>query len=275
MSEWKNNLILKKGRRYYFSLLRPFLKKNKNQYSIMCNSFPKSGTHLLTQLFSYQEDRDYGNFISSVPSFTMKEKSENELVNKINHLFSKELVSAHLHWSEKISNAIIQNKIVHFFIYRDPRDVILSECNYLTNMNKWHRLHKYFKNCNSLDEQIKLSINGIETDEFYYPNIQERMKRYTPWINDNNTLSLRYEDLYLDSTDNVLSSVHEKLLEFNAIDWDQNKYLKLAKQFINPTKSHTFHSGGKEKWKESFSEENLKLFYETASEELSIWKYEL
>ena len=100
------------------------------------------------------------------------------------------------------------------------------------------------------------------------------MSRYTPWIDDNHTLSLKYEDLYLDATDKVLSSIYEKLIKYHAVKWKKHEYLKLAKQSIDPQKSHTFNSGGKEKWRESFSRESLELFYKVASEGLTKWGYE-
>ena len=52
------------------------------------------------------------------------------------------------------------------FIYRDPRDIVISEANYLYDMNKFHSLHKFFKNKHKLKDRIKLAIEGINSKKY-------------------------------------------------------------------------------------------------------------
>ena len=57
---------------------------------------------------------------------------------------------------------LADGNVVHYFIYRDPRDVVVSEAHYLRDMNRWHRLTPYFRKFESIDDAIMLSINGLE-----------------------------------------------------------------------------------------------------------------
>ena len=40
---------------------------------------------------------------------------------------------------------LAKKNVVHYFVYRDPRDVVISEAHYLREMNRWHRLAPYFR----------------------------------------------------------------------------------------------------------------------------------
>jgi hypothetical protein len=83
-------------------------------------------------------------------------------VRFLSGLVSGELVRAHLHHSPEAERAAAEQGIAHFFIYRDPRDVAVSEAHYLRSMNRWHKLHPHFKRLPSFDQALSLCIEGLE-----------------------------------------------------------------------------------------------------------------
>ena len=270
---WKHNIFLKKARRYAYNTLRT---GNATQYSskaVLCNSFPKSGTHLLHQILSSQNHKDYGNFIASTPSLTMKLHGKKQIVKACERLFNNELVSGHIFWSSDVTEALKHRSIANFFIFRDPRDVMISECHYLSKMNKWHRLHKYFSRCKNLDEMIELSIKGIQSSSFYYPNIGERMSRYTNWISENSTCSMKYEDLFVTSTEEILEGVYDYWLTYDSSLPTKDRFIRESKQAINPSASHTFRSGSIYGWKTYLNERLHEEFLAVAGVELDKWGY--
>ena len=64
-------------------------------------------------------------------------------------------------------------------------------------MNRWHRLHSYFRKAKSMEDAIMLSINGLDppVPGINYPNIAARFARYVGWLDRDDCLSMRFEDL--------------------------------------------------------------------------------
>jgi len=272
---WKKSVVLKKAYRFGFDALRPLVRPFSNGPIVMANSFPKSGTHLLLQVLEAFSLKDYGNFLASTPSITMIERHPTSMVSKIDRLVPGELVSAHMFHNEIVNEALKQKEVTHFFIYRDPRDVIVSECYYLSEMNKWHKLYQHFSQHDNISDMIEMSINGINTDDFYYPDIGTRMSRYTSWIVDDNVLAIKFEDLTGPNQKNVVTDIVNFFATKNhSISIDVNKTIDYAIQSIAPEKSHTFRSGKSGKWKDYFSDKQTELMARLASNELKTWGYE-
>ena len=169
---WKKNIFVKKIRRYSVDCGRPILANMLSGPMVLANSFPKSGTHLLTQILEPLGQNDFGNFISSTRSFNMKELSGNAHIKAINSLLPNEISPGHMFYSEDYEVELKLRNIIHFFIFRDPRDVVVSDAYYLANMNRWHKLHPYLKATPTAHDRFDLVIRGIETDNFYWPNTQ-------------------------------------------------------------------------------------------------------
>ena len=108
-----------------------------------------------------------------------------------------EVIRGHLFFDPRYAEQLRARNVVHFMIYRDPRDVVVSEAHYLRDMNRWHRLHPYFREAASIDDAITLSITGLVpavpgVDD---PNIAERFARYREWLDRDDCCCVRYEDL--------------------------------------------------------------------------------
>lgn len=270
---WKRNVITKRLRRHGFDLLRPILRRTGRGGKILANSFPKSGTHLLTQALNPLRTIDYGNFLASTPSFSMRENSNKIMQKKITNLIPGELVPGHLFHSPEIEDELNSSNVIHLFIYRDPRDVVISESHYLAHMNRWHKLHPTFKNLLRDSERFNLSIRGIKSNEMYYPNIGERMARYSPWLKSNNVFQIKFEDIIGNKRKLVLTEMYKFLKERIEIDISIEEIVNQSLTSIKPESSHTFRSGKTQNWKKEFSEQNCKLFSEYVGDELKLWGY--
>jgi hypothetical protein len=132
---------------------------------------------LLLQLIEGLPDRvNYGAFLASMTSsFQFRERSVESTRRYIRRFVPGEIVRGHLFFHELYSKELRSRNAVHFFIYRDPRSVVLSEAHYLREMNRWHRLHPYFRRL-SIDDAITLSITGFDPPipGIEYPNIADR-----------------------------------------------------------------------------------------------------
>ncbi len=280
---WKKNVVSKKSHRYFMNIPRiifSILNSRNNSFSaILCNSFPKSGTHLLIQILEVLPGiKDWGYFLASTPSFRFREIPPSRMAKKINKIVGDELVGAHLHYSDAILNAIEKNNLIHFFIYRDPRDVVISEAHYLTDMNSWHYLSKYFKSLPDLPRRIDFSILGTEMIQLKveYPNIAQRFYKYKPWISCTNVCAIRFEDLISEKREKVISKIYRFYIERTSTSNYIEEYDFLSKVTfnINPANSHTFRSGKSGNWKTTFTERQKDLFKEIAGDLLIELGYE-
>ncbi len=234
---------------------------------VLANSFPKSGTHLMTQILETLPGlKDYGSFIASMPTLTYRERSEWKHKKLIGLIVPGELVRAHLFYNSLYSDDLERCKCVHFFIYRDPRDVCVSEAFYLAGMNRWHRLHKYFKALADWDERILFSILGENSPDFpyVYPDIAQRFERYRGWLEKENVFPVRYEDLISEGRTATVRRMIEFYLNRANPGSSQGALLDQALKNIDPEKSHTYREGKKGKWKDYFTSEHRRRFKEVA-----------
>ena len=269
------NNILRKMYDYSLQLKKLHIKSmiNKEAYfknsPILVNSFPKSGTHLLYQVLkSIPSVKSYGTFITSMPALPHKKVNNSKINKKIQSLIPGEVARGHIFYEELYAESLSTMNVSNYFIYRDLRDVVISEAHYLTNMLRWHSLHPIFKNLKNKEQRILFAITGDFENKtgIYYPNIAERFNHYKFWIDDESTLAIRFEDLIGDNQYNKIKEIIKHYLKHSTIDIDPAILTTWAQNHILPEKSHTYRKGKKRKWKETLSERHLDIFNQIAGE---------
>lgn len=282
---WKRNAVLRKSvaalRRLSRGVRR--LAASPSSYSqrppILANSFPKSGTHLLVQIVeAFPGARSYGSFLASMPSVPFRERSAGATVRRIRAWAPGEVVPAHLFCEAPYAEALTSRNAVHYFIYRDPRDVVLSEAHYLGGMNRWHRLHRYFKALPSLEDRITFSITGTRDPAFPYdyPDVARRFARYAGWLERDDVMAVRFEDLNGAAREATLRSMVEFWRHRASVggDLDTEALVGRAEAAIRPERSHTFREGGSGGWRAAFTPGHRALMKELAGELLVKLGYE-
>lgn len=232
---------------------------------MLCNSFPKSGTHLLLQaLQALPGKTHYGSFIASVPSIIFRRRSDASILRRIRAIAPGEIVPAHLYYSPAAEAALSEKKCVHYFIYRDLRDVILSESHYLAEMAWWHALHRPFrKTCGDI-ARMKLAMHGMVEKYSEYPDIARRFGFYEGWVNNPNACAVRFEDLVGGNRDSTLQRMMTFYAERSPVSGDASAFVADAEQRMRPEASHTFHRGETGRGARRMSDELHAEFQETA-----------
>jgi hypothetical protein len=187
-----------------------------------------------------------------------------------------ENVRAHLYFKPEYADALREFNFVHYFIYRDPRDVIVSSCHYLRGINPWHRWRKYFKQCATLEDAIKLSIRGVRdsSGSAIIPNVAERFAPYEGWIARPDVCAIRFEDLRGAGLDAGLERILTCYSAHRQTPVDQTRALDGIRKAIAPEKSHTFRKGGAGGWREAFTLECKDAFKDVAGDLLVRLGYE-
>ena len=245
----RKNAIMKKTLKIFYDICRNSIGIENNN-AIFLNSIPKSGTHLAHQLLIKLNFNDRYGFFASTPSWSMKIQESDKAKQYLRKQLFKELISGHLTYSKEMEHFLNELSIPTVFIFRDPRAIFLSELNYLSNMNRWHRCHKYYARCNSFNDKFNLCLEGLPQSSFYYPKYSQRIKDYLGWINSNSVYAIRFENLInensrVDEINNLLNYLET----FNNMVDLKNSNTQDLKTFLSPENSHTFSGLKPDRWK--------------------------
>ncbi len=268
------NTVLRKGTAYLLQAPRWVVRAVAAQHEyrdrrpIIVNSIPKSGTHLLMQLArAVSGTRYYGSFVAHGWSVTLRPNTEDQILFRLKQIVPGEVVGAHLHYNGKVAQFFKELPAVHLFIYRDPRDVILSEAFYLSEMNRWHRLHRILKAISDEESRVRTLIEGVPG---LYADIGTRLRSYLGWLNEPDTIAVRYEGraCAIRALANHICADVAGIGELDAL-------AKRMEEAIDPSRSHTFREGGSGRWRRGLSPENLARIEKLAGAEIARLGYPL
>ena len=239
---------------------------------IVVNSLPKSGTHLLLQIArAMPGSHYYGRFVATAPSVSLKQRSPDALARRIRRFMPGETAGAHLHYLPEVAHALEEINALHLFIYRDPRDVIISEVHYLTDMNRWHRMHKHFRGLPDSHARLALALNGLD---LRYPEANARMLPYAGWVDAPSVIAIRYEDLIGPRQgDEIARIVAAWQARGGAIETDELE--RRLRESIDPKRSHTFREGGSGKWRRGLTNTEADRITEYLKPALTAYGYAL
>tara|TARA_B100000989_G_C19439684_1_gene426722 strand:- start:91 stop:915 length:825 start_codon:yes stop_codon:yes gene_type:complete len=253
----RKNVIVKKSLKIFYDFYRNLIGTENNK-AIFLNSIPKSGTHLAHQLLIKLNFNDRYGFFASTPSRSMEIQESYKAKKYFRNQLKNELISGHLFYSKEMECFFEELSIPTVFIYRDPRAIFLSELNYLSNMNRWHRSHKYYASCNSFNEKFNLCLEGLPESSFYYPKFSQRIKDYLGWINSNSVYAIRFENLINeDIRVNEINNLLNYLETFDNMIGLKISNTKDLKTFLSPENSHTFSGLEPDRWKTVLSSSQI------------------
>ncbi|HEY62621.1 MAG TPA: sulfotransferase domain-containing protein [Anaerolineae bacterium] len=244
------------------------------------NSFPKSGTHLLTQILSGFEkvapvvDSGLPAVLTyEGPTGTPREVSV--ILKDLKRLQPGDIAYGHIHALPELIAWMCKEGVASFFIYRDPRDVVVSHVHYVTHMAPNHVHHRYYQeDLKNFDERLCVSITGRADLDIPFPNIQERFAPYLGWLKRPEVLSIKFEDLIDNRTEALGRIVDHILARGLSIDMDRDRIVQIISENIHPERSPTYRSGKVGRWREAFSDDNIKLFKKVSGDLLITLGYE-
>jgi hypothetical protein len=242
---------------------------------LFANSFPKSGTHLLTQVL--QGFTKVGPSVNSglpaivtFDSKTGERRKEDEILRELQRLKPGDIAYGHLHSTHQVVKRLCVEGLISYFIVRDPRDVAVSHVYYITEIESHHVHHKYYKEeLTTFDERLKTSILGRPDFGDLFPNIRERFEPYLGWLDNPQVLVLRFEDFVFEQQKTIMRIFDHAVERGFPTAVNYQTAIETLTTGINPEKSPTFRSGKVGDWREKFSPENKKLFKEIAGDLLN------
>ncbi|MBC7876720.1 MAG: sulfotransferase domain-containing protein [Anaerolineales bacterium] len=257
------------------------LPKPKDDWPTLLGiSFPKSGTHLLDQiLLGFSNVAPFSkrlhSFYAEYEGESGAKRSPEQALDWLDSLRPRDIASAHLFARPDAIKRVCSPKFVPYFIFRDPRDVVVSHVFYVTEMETRHVHHDYYQSLPDFDSRLKVSILGRTDTDVEFPNIADRFAPYLDWLNHDEVLSIHFEDLIEDRTV-TLNKIIDHFLTRAPLHPSCTRQLILnsLESSINPTKSPTFRSGKTGEWKKHFTDEHKKIFKDVAGDLLIKLGYE-
>ncbi len=250
----------------------------KTSPAVLGNAMPKSGSHLIHQVLLGLTH--IGPFVN--PGFPPVNRTEDnrrlpesEILTTIKEMRSGDIAYGYILAKEPFVTALTSAGRATVFVYRDPRDMIISHIFYATQMYEGHWMHQYYtETLHTMPERIDAAIEGVQEPGAELTPVRQRYAGYIGWLDQPAVLSLRFEDLIQDQ-----EATFNRLLDylegrgFNPRRSRAESVVAL-KQSIMPKKSGTFRKGKPGNWMEHFTEDNKAHFKEKAGDLLILLGYE-
>lgn len=248
---------------------------------IFGNSKPKSGSHLLLQILNgFTQIMPY-RYVDADPIRTIKyeggRRMADEILADLKRVPSGVIGWGYLEATKENTSFLTEAGRVNYFIYRDPRDMLISQIFFATDMHTEHGMHAYYNSLPDFGARLNVAITGIDQDGLKMVNVKQRYEGVFQWLDasrQKNVMCLRFEDL-INNRDATLNAMLNEVENTGyKIPTPREKALAILVDAIQPKKSHTFRSGKTGGWKQHFTEQHKKLFKDVAGDLLVRLSYE-
>jgi hypothetical protein len=245
---------------------------------IMGISFPKSGTHLLDQiLLGFSSLAPFStrlhSFFAGYEGETGRKRSLEETIQWVDSLRPRDVASAHLFAWDNVVTRVTSAAFLPYFIFRDPRDVVVSHVFYVTDMEAHHVHHEYYASLPDFNSRLRTSILGRPDASIDFPDIAARFAPYMGWLDQPSVMPVHFEDLVNDRVA-MLDGIIDHFLQRVPLAAPRDEIRNALETSINPKKSPTFRSGRTGEWKQHFTPEHKTLFKNVAGDLLLRLGYE-
>jgi hypothetical protein len=245
---------------------------------IFGNAKPKSGSHLLLQILNgFCRIMPYSYVVES-PVRTIKKdggrRAPDQILDDLRAIPTGAIGWGYLDATPENLAFLCKPERVNYFIYRDPRDMLISHVFFATDMHEGHGMHNYYQNLPDFDERLSVAITGIDKDGLYMVSVKQRYEGVFQWLEQPSVMCVRFEDL-INNREQILSQMLDQVEKTGyKIPTPREQALEALLETIQPKKSKTFRSGKTGEWEKYFKDEHKALFKEVAGDLLVRLGYE-
>jgi hypothetical protein len=245
---------------------------------IFGNAKPKSGSHLLLQILNgFTRIMPY-LYVEAEPVRTIardgRRMTKEELLDDLKRAPPGVIGWGYVDATEENASFLTEAGRVNYFIYRDPRDMLVSQVFFATDMHAGHGMHEFYNSLPDFGERLKVAITGLDRVGLKMVSVRQRYEGVFQWLEQRNVMCIRFEDL-INNRDTILNSMLNEVEKTGyKIPTPREQALSILIEAIQPKKSHTFRSGKTSGWKDHFTEEHKVLFKDVAGDLLVRLGYE-
>lgn len=246
--------------------------------AVVGNAMPKSGSHLIIQVL--QGLTRIGPFVNpGIPPLNRAEDNaklnDEAVIRNIQRLRSGDITYGYVHARPPFLSLLTQPGRAMVFVYRDPRDMIISHVFYATQIHTGHGMHDYYTRVlSNMEERIHAAIQGVDEGDARLSNIRQKYLNYLGWLETPGVLCLRFEELIL-NREQALNTLLDYLQERGFTPRvSRPQAVQALAQAVMPKKSGTFRKAQPGNWREYFTESNKAAFKALAGDLLIRLGYE-
>jgi sulfotransferase 6B1 len=245
---------------------------------IFGNSKPKSGSHLLLQILAGLCKVAPYKYTAAEPVRTITKeggrKRKEKILQELKRIPRGVIGWGYVEATPENVAFLCQPGRVNYFVYRDPRDLLISQVFFATNMYEDHGMHEFYNSLPDLGARLNVAITGIDHDGLHMVNVKQRYEGVFQWLEQKQVLSIRFEEL-IENRDVTLNAMLDEVEKTGyQIPTPREKALSILIDAIQPSKSRTFRTGKTGGWKAYFNADHKKLFKDVAGDLLVRLGYE-
>jgi hypothetical protein len=245
---------------------------------IFGNSKPKSGSHLLLQVLGGFTRLVPYKYVAAFPVRTItqqgRRRTAEEVLVDLRKIPRGVIGWGYIEATPENVTFLCKPANVNYFIYRDPRDMLVSQVFYATDMNLGHGMHEYYSSLSDFGARLKVAITGLDQDGLYMVSVKDRYEGVFCWLEQPGVMCLRFEDL-INRRDDTLNAMLDHFEKSGyKVQVPRPQALEVMVRSIQPGKSRTFRSGQTGRWREHFTDAHKKLFKDVAGDLLVRLGYE-
>lgn len=232
--------------------------------AVLGNAMPKSGSHLIIQVL--QGLTRIGPFVN--PGFPPVNRGEDnsiltdeQALAHIERMRPGDIAYSYLQARPPFLQAVTRPGMAMVFVYRDPRDMLVSHVFYATQIHKGHNMHRYYTEVlQNMEQRLDAAIHGVDEPGSPLSGVRAKYDKYLGWLETPGVLCLRFEELILDRE----AALGRLLAYLEARGFTptvpQEQAIEALKAAILPKKSGTFRKASPGNWREHFTPANRQAF---------------
>lgn len=240
------------------------------------NGFPKSGIHLLALQMRPIANVASGNKVYTLPwsgtfrgnGWTNERIPTDKLLLRLAYLNPAEYIIAHCGYDDQIETFLRLYGVAHIFLYRDLRDIAVSQAFHILNEDDETHMHpdkELYKGLGSFDNVLEACITGLDE----YPGVIERWEQYAPWVDVPWVHKVTFEQITQAAHETMAGIVRYgfqrpyDIVEYNLPLLPDS--VEAAAQLMTmagsrPQESITFRKGTSGGWRDHFTNRHKRLF---------------
>lgn len=246
--------------------------------AVLGNAMPKSGSHLIIQVL--QGLTRIGPFVN--PGFPPVNRTEDNrklddaaTLRNLQRLRAGDIAYGYIQAREPFLSLLTQPSYATIFVFRDPRDMLVSHVFYATQIHRGHGMHEYYtQRLQDMEQRLNAAIYGVDEPDAQLSGVRQKYLDYLGWLETPGVLCLRFEDLILNrqqALNRILDYLCERGFELRVA---REQALRALEEAIVPKRSGTFRKAQPGNWREYFTEANKAAFKTAAGDILIRLGYE-
>jgi hypothetical protein len=242
------------------------------------NGKPKSGSHLLVQILSGFTRIVPCRYVDAEPIRTITKTGERRpqeaILADLQNIPAGVIGWGYLEATPENTAFLCRPDRVNYFMYRDPRDMLVSHVHFATDMYEDHGMHAYYQSLPDFGARLKVAIAGIDGHGLKMVSVRQRYQGVLDWLQQPHVMCVRYEDL-LERRVHTLSAMLDQVESTGyRVPMPREEAVSILLRAIRPEKSRTFRSGTAGGWRAHFTPEHKRLFLDVAGDVLVKLGYE-